>query len=713
MSTNGRLFAILATILLLPPALHGQDSAAARKDSSGVLLPELTVTATRLLQPMRTVPLAVTAIDRAQLQDRRGFGLDEAMLAVPGVLAQSRAGGSDIRLVIRGFGARGAGDRSNAGTARGIRVLLDGIPETEPDGRTSFDLVDLAAVDGLEVVRSNVSSAWGNAAGGVVNLSTRFPYDHLGIHAQAEFGSFGLERYITRAGGPIGASTLSATFVQTYFDGWRRHSSARRSLLTLGYSGQLAARTRLNLSAVGAHNQWDIPGPLTRAQVDADPGQANATYLARRERRDNLLGRIGAQLSQGVGRAGELSAMAFVTPKHLIRSERGTYREFDRVHAGGNLVYRQPLALGGVPATLAVGGDVAHQDGPARFWSLGAGGGKGDTLRTDKREGSLNAGAFAEVELAVAASWRVLAGARFDDITYDYRDILLPQLNDRRSYTQLTPKLGVSWLPSAAGNVYVNVGGGIEAPAGNETDPAGTFGQDTITAINPLLEPMRSLTVEAGTRWQVRFGRTSRDALSVDLAAYQTGVRNELVPYRGGRFYFNAGRVRRRGLELGAAATTDAGLLFRGALTWSSNRYTEYLVDSVHYGRPGAVANFAGNEAVGVPGVFYGAELSWAGRPLPMVRLGVSVQGSSSYLADDANTITVPGYGILNAMLAIAEPIALGAGMHVRGFLAVNNLLDRRYVASAFLNPDVVNGTPVAFEPGLPRNVVVSLSVSR
>ena len=43
--------------------------------------------------------------------------------------------------------------------------------------------------------------------------------------------------------------------------------------------------------------------------------------------------------------------------------------------------------------------------------------------------------------------------------------------------------------------------------------------------------------------------------------------------------------------------------------------------------------------------------------------------------------------------------------------MTVRNLTDRRYVESAFLNPDVVGGQPVAFEPGLPRNVVFSLSL--
>src|SRR5687768_3322310 len=142
-----------------------------RRDSIPAL-PAVTVTATRAPAAVLAIPLAVTKIEPQELRSRRGFGLDEALRLVPGVLAQSRYGTSDVRIVIRGYGARGAGDRSNAGTSRGIRVLIDGIPETEPDGRTSFDQIDLAASEAVEVVRSNASSVWGNASGGVINLLT-------------------------------------------------------------------------------------------------------------------------------------------------------------------------------------------------------------------------------------------------------------------------------------------------------------------------------------------------------------------------------------------------------------------------------------------------------------------------------------------------------------------------------------------------------------
>ena len=102
------------------------------------------------------VPNDLTA---AQINKRMRAPIMEALSRVPGVVAQSRYGTSDIRLMIRGFGARGAGDRSNSGTTRGVRVLIDGFPETEPDGRTSLDQLDLAAAEGIEVIRSNASSA--------------------------------------------------------------------------------------------------------------------------------------------------------------------------------------------------------------------------------------------------------------------------------------------------------------------------------------------------------------------------------------------------------------------------------------------------------------------------------------------------------------------------------------------------------------------------
>src|SRR5512138_3521590 len=105
-------------------------------------LPGITITATRAGASVLKAPIAVSKIETADLRAVNGYGIEDALARVPGVIAQSRYGTSDVRLVIRGFGARGAGDRSNSGTSRGVRVLLDGFPETEPDGRTALDQLD-------------------------------------------------------------------------------------------------------------------------------------------------------------------------------------------------------------------------------------------------------------------------------------------------------------------------------------------------------------------------------------------------------------------------------------------------------------------------------------------------------------------------------------------------------------------------------------------
>jgi outer membrane receptor protein involved in Fe transport len=89
------------------------------------------------------------------------------------------------------------------------------------------------------------------------------------------------------------------------------------------------------------------------------------------------------------------------------------------------------------------------------------------------------------------------------------------------------------------------------------------------------------------------------------------------------------------------------------------------------------------------------------------------MQQTGTYYADDANTVSVPSSVIVSAGLLTDRVRELGHGIGVRGFVSVQNLTDTRYIGSAFLNPDVVSGKPVAFEPGLPRQVLVSLSFVR
>jgi iron complex outermembrane receptor protein len=610
-----------------------------------------------------------------------------------------------VRITIRGYGARGAGDRSNAGTSRGIRVLLDGFPETEPDGRTSFDGIDLAAAQSIEVIRSNASAVWGNAAGGVVSVSTVPEFEDRLASLEPMAGSFGLVRWAARGGVNLGAGQLSASFVRSDFDGWRVHSGSGRSVLNVALVAPIAPQTSLGIYAVGSDNVFRIPGPLTAAQVAADPRQANGTYQTNDERRENLVGRLGFTLDHEISDRVSVTALAFVNPKVLHRSERGTYRDFTRIHAGGNALVRVATPLGrGVPGTLLVGSDFAVQDGAILFYNLSAQQTRGDTNVANKGEGAQNTGLFVTEEVTLGR-WGLALGARYDAINYNYRDHNDPRLDARKSFTGVTPKLGVTYFVTPLHTVYASIGGGIEVPAGNETDPVPPL--DTVTALNPLLDPIRSTTVEVGTKRGV-------GALSYDVALYQTSVANEIVPYLGGRFYFTAGKVRRRGAELGLRFAAGSGVVLHTALSYTDHRYTRYVVDSAYYGTPGASADFSGNRVVGVPQFTYAAALEFAPPAVRPLEVRVGLQGMSQFFADDANQVAVPAYRLVTLTVGTADPVSIGGGLGVRGFVTVNNLFDRAYIASAFLNPDrdVGTGEAIAFEPGLPGHVIVGVTLT-
>ncbi len=423
------------------------------------------------------------------------------------------------------------------------------------------------------------------------------------------------------------------------------------------------------------------------AEVTADPRQANATYASRDERRYNRIARLGATVEHQVDSATSLSGMVFVSPKYLQRSERGTYRDFTRYHVGGNVVGRHSFVLpSGRELRVTAGADEAFQDGAILFYSL-VDGQRGPDLRDNKGEGANNLGAFAQGEFPLGDRVTLSAGARFDNVTYYAHSYIDPSLNDSRAFTHVTPKLGLSWRTSATSNAYANVGGGIEVPAGNETDVGP--GMPPV-GINPLLDPIRSTSYEVG--YKTVGLQAAAFWISSDLALYDIEVSNEIIPYNGGRFYLTAARGRRSGAELGLTAQGPRGVFANAAFTWSRNRYLDYVVDSTYLGSPGATADFSGHKVMGVPDLMANVEVGtqFSGAYAPRVKLGL--EHASGYFADDANLVRVAGHSILNFTLEWRRPLLSAGGVGIRGFVSVQNLADTRYIGSAFLNPDLVNG---------------------
>lgn len=676
---------------------------------------EVVVSAIRDEENLLEIPLAVTVVPRMVLQTQRGYGIDGVLTLVPGVIGQSRSGGTDARIQIRGFGARGAGQRSNAGTSRGIRFYTDGIPETEPDGRTSFDLINTFHASSIEVIRSNASTLWGNASGGIVSVSTVPTEQTAFVDVGTTVGSFGLLRQSLLANSPLGNGQIYASITNTAFDGWREQSRGSQVLGTLGVVTRPSESTTVKLFVTGGRNQFHIPGPLTRDQFLSDPQQAQRdtlvykpSFVQRDERRDNALVRIGTTIEHEFSSSVGVSAMGFVQTKKLARSERNTWRDFDRYHVGGNAVLHASQQLStSIYNKILVGTDLQVQDGSILFYNLDpTTAGRGTTLRQNKREGASNVGAFVQDEVMLGAL-SIVAGLRYDAVQYANQDFIDPAADTSVTFSRVIPKLAVNYRIGSDVSAYASLGGGIEVPAGNETDPPAFIGATVPTrAINPLLSPIISTTYELGVK-----GNISSNVV-FDAAAYMIDITNDIAPYNSGAFFTTVGASRRIGAELGATIQAATGLTIALSGSLMSTTFLDYTIDSGYISQQlsGRTTSYAGNEQSGIPLASATVRLRYDVPEHDGWFAEIESRTLSSYYADDANTIVVDGWTVLSAAAGIRIGV-LPQHLSIDIIGRADNVLNTSYMASAWINPDVTRGGVPFIEPGLPRNMFATVNL--
>lgn len=719
-SSAAVLLLLAASPALAQPAQPAPSPADSIKISTS---PTIVVRTSRIVEPLYKTAAAVTYVPNVLFQNGRHYELKEALWNVPGVLTQARSGHTDQRITIRGYGARGAGNRSNAGNMRGIRVNIDGIPETEPDGRTSLDLVNLDATGHLEVLRSNSSTLYGSASGGVINIYSNTEFTDPFIETRNLAGSYNFMRNAVTAGAVLGDgsskmifSLSNTTFGDSTRKAYREHSSASQLLFTVAVNSRLGERTQMNVSAGGTSNLFRFPGPLTYQQFLDNPEQANATFVARDERRFNRQGRLAFSLDHGINEEHTVSGALFYQPKVLERSERNTYRDFNRYGLGAQGRYNWKHAFSSaVQSSFTAGFDQQYQDGTVLFWKLSSSAGRSDTIQQNKQEGALTMGGYIDQSVTIDSAWTVRVGARYDRVLYTFRNFLAPGSSgpaQRKEFTHVTPKIGLSYRLPSNHTLYAAVGGGLEAPAFNEVDPPsdslvlarGGEIDGVNTDFNPIIEPSTSISYEIGGRGVVSFDGPVT-YISYDAAAYMISINNDLVPWNGGSFYFTAAKTRRIGAELGLTVGTDIGLRLMSALTVGESHYIEYENN---------LGRFDDNFTAGLPGFFANARLRYDAPLGFFAEIGLEHVGE--YYADDRNdkladgspdTATVslvPSYTLLGGTLGWNYSFG---PLGVELFATMNNIADTRYVSSVFINGE----RNEYFEPGLGRNVVVGLGL--
>jgi iron complex outermembrane recepter protein len=644
-------------------------------------LPEITVT--RAPEPLEQVPYAVGVLDRSDLQ--RGqptLGLDEALNNLPGVVVANRYNFSlDQRISIRGFGSR-----SNFGV-RGLKILLDGVPQTLPDGQSQLTNVDFANLERAEVLRGAASSLYGNASGGVISFQTEGaaagPFAQR-LRAQGGSGERdGDAFYKWQSWTSARSGSISGTLSLSQFkaNGFRQHSAAEFRQLNGGLdyalSGSTLGTVRLSLAD---NPRAQNPGALTSTEYVTNPDSAAANNIRRGADKDAQQHQLALGIRHFDSAGNEYEATVFGLLRDLANPlaappfdgappTAGTYVAIDRVVGGIRGSLNRQLGTGELSPTLTTGVDLQRmRDDRANFVS-DAGTPTGSVL-LDQREQVTELGPFAQVHWSPRERLLVSTGLRYDWVRFDLDDSFLTDGDDSggRTMAALSGNAGLSWSVGAEFVPYINIATAFETPTTTElvNQPDGSGG------LNPELGPQRAVNYEVGAR-----GRPV-PAVSYSVAFFLGRISDAIVqgPEIGGRAFFrNAGETHNDGAEIGVSIAALPGLTLNGAYTYARYRFAEYQVGD---GPP-----LDGNRLPGVPEHFWRLGLRSS---LPAeFYLDADHTISSSIVADDANTIWVPAWGAGVTNLRVGWSGQAGT-MDIAPFLGVNNLWDRRYVGSVTLN---------------------------
>jgi len=658
--------AILLLVSTIP--LAAQDSTAV------VPLPAVRVNALRTSMALQRAPLSVAVLGSDRTVDRGpGMAVAEVLGGLAGVQADDRHNQAlGERLSIRGFGAR------SAFGIRGIRVLVDGIPATMPDGQTTLNHVDPARIVGAELVRGPAAAFLGNAAGGVLQLRTGAGGD-AGLSAQTGEGR------LWRLSGAANLDRTSSYASWQHQQGFRSHSASEHWIM--GGVASLPITNGILDGAVHAtHYDADNPGSLTAEQVEQDRFQANSNNVRQRTGERGTHAQLGLGWQQQVADDVVLEVRGYAGTRAVFNPIPPRIIDLSRRFGG----VRVQASMSGRRYQLAGGGELEAQHDD-RQNNINDAGVRGD-LVLDQRERVRGAAAFLQAGWTPPGPLRLLGAIRRDSYRFAVSDRLVtasdPDDSGRRTLaaTSFTGAGAVELGPGT--ELFGSVSTAFESPTTTElaNQPSGAGG------FNPDLQPERTLAGEAGVR-------AAASSWNVELTGFRADVRDKLVPFEvagspGRQFYRNAGRARHQGVELSGALRVNPNLALRAAYARLDVRFQHYLVGGVDY---------SGRRVPGVAG--HRLELEGETRVAGTTRLLVRVLHNGRVPADDGNDASAAPYSLVSVRLGELRLPAGPAALVIYGGL--ENLLNRGYIAAVTVNAAGAR----YYEPGPGRSAYLGIRI--
>ncbi|EPG6256899.1 TPA: TonB-dependent receptor [Klebsiella aerogenes] len=668
----------------------------------------MVVTATPTAVSELDTPAAVSVVNGDDMrQAAPRINLSESLGAVPGLQVQNRQNyAQDLQLSIRGFGSR-----STYGV-RGLRLYVDGIPATMPDGQGQTSNIDIGSIDSLEVLRGPFSALYGNSSGGVINVNTQTGSQPPTIEASSYYGSFGTWHYGLKATGAVGDGTQAGDVDYTVSTnrftthGSRDHSGARKNLANAKLGVRINDVSKLTLLFNSVDIKANDPGGLTYDEWRNNPQQSprGDQYNTRKTVKQTQAGlRYERQLSQ----QDDLSVMMYAGERETTQyqsipmapqlkpSHSGGVIDLTRHYQGIDTrwTHRGELL---VPVTFTTGLDYENMSERRKGYEnyvLVNGApqyGEQGNLRRNERNLMWNLDPYLQTQWQLTDKLTFDAGVRYSSVWFDSNDYYVTPGNSDdsgdASYHKWLPAGSLKYAVTDAWNIYLSAGRGFETPTINEL----SYRSGNQSGLNFDLKPSTNETVEIGSKTRIGNGLFT-------AALFQTDTDNEIVvdSSSGGRTsYKNAGKTRRQGVELGLDQQFGDSWKLKAAWTWLDATYRTNVCDSsdCNGNRIPGIARNMGYASFG-----YQPEQGWYA--------GSDIRYMGDIMANDTNTAKAPSWTVVG--LTTGYKWSYGK-MDMDLFGRVDNLFDRTYVGSVIVNES--NGR--YYEPAPGRNFGIGMNLA-
>ena len=700
------------THLLCLTACISQQLYAETGSTEPVLLPEITIEAPRTNTTWLKTPASVYRVQQAENNNNTGVNLSETLKGVPGLQLNNRENyAQDLQLSMRGFGAR-----STFGV-RGIRLYVDGIPATMPDGQGQTSNIDMSSLNHIEVLGGPFSSLYGNSSGGAILTTTKQGTGKDSIELGYSGGSHHKSRAdIVLQGGSEQANEPSYVVSSSYFetDGYRDHSAANKVLSNAKLTWDLDDGSKVNWIVNHVDINADDPQGLNREQLRQNPKQvndANNTYDVRKEISQT---QTGLTWKKPLNDQHELNAMVYMGQRDVVQYQSipknpqnnarhaGGVIDFSRDYYGTDIRWTGKDLLPNTRFTAGLAFDYMDEDrkGYENFDANGNFGKKGN-IRRNENNTLWNIDPYVQASWNFLPNWTLDTGLRYSNVHYESDDKYVVGLNKddsgKTDYDKVLPSAALSWNIVPQLNAYVSYAKGFETPTFTEM----AYSKDD--GMNFDLKPASSDNYELGLKSQNAWGNFT-------AAVFQSKTQDDIVSAgteEGRATYRNADKTLREGVELSWNKQLWRDLSAQASYSYIDATFDAFVPEIPNPADPAKPKASSIRSGAKIPGIAKNqafAALNW--QPDIGFNAGLDVRYMDKVYVDDANSDAASSYTVVSAN---AGYVWKQADWKVKTYVRADNLFDENYVGSVIVN----DGNGRFFEPADGLNWSAGLSVTK